>query len=219
MSIRKRKIEADYLKINKAFVFLGTGWTGLDEKPNAQTKEKRYVNESSSTQTITGYKWQNDFTGDQIQSDEAIEYIASIGKELKSGAEAETEYCKVDLDKPASTDSKSFYARKFKVAIQGDEFPDNDGELGISGSFLGIGDPIIGTFNVETKAFTEGFTGKTLEFTYNATGDVTEISNSKITFDKSENKFKGIPTDVTSFTFKDGGTLKTATLAETWNVA
>ena len=165
MSIRKRKIEADYLKINKAFVFLGTGWTGLDEKPNAQTKEKRYVNESSSTQTITGYKWQNDFTGDQIQSDEAIEYIASIGKELKSGAEAETEYCKVDLDKPASTDSKSFYARKFKVAIHVDEMPNNDGNFGANGVFLCQGDGIIGTVTIDESTkkatFTDGYEAPT----------------------------------------------------------
>lgn len=159
MGIRKRKVEADYLKVGEGFEFLGTGWTGLNEKPNAQTKEKRYVNDSSSTTTVTGYKWQNDFTGDQIISDKAIEYITTIGKELKSGADAETEYVKVDLDRPANTDG-GFYARKFKVAVQVDEFPDNDGELGLSGSFLGLGDPVIGTFTVSDKTFTDGFTAK-----------------------------------------------------------
>ena len=89
----------------------------------------------------------------------AIEYIVNIGKELKTGADAETEYVKVDLDKEAAADG-GFYARKFKVAVQVTEFPNNDGELGLSGSFLGLGDPVIGTFDTSTKTFTEGFTKK-----------------------------------------------------------
>lgn len=155
--IRKRRIEADYLKVGSDFEFLGAGFTAINEKPNAQTSEKRYVHEASSTQSIVGYKWQSDFEGDQIQSEKAIDYIISIGKECKTGAEAETEYIKVDLDKPAQTDG-SYYARKFKVAISISEYPDNDGELGVSGSFLGIGDPVVGTFKVADKTFTEGFT-------------------------------------------------------------
>ena len=154
--IRKRRIEADYLKVGEDFEFLGAGFTAINEKPNAQTSEKRYVHEASSTQSITSYKWQADFEGDQIKSEKAIDYIISIGKECKTGEEAETEYIKVDLDKPA-TGEGAYYARKFKVAVSVSEFPDNDGELGVSGSFLGIGEPVVGTFKVADKSFTEGF--------------------------------------------------------------
>ena len=216
--IRQRKIEADYLKVGEGFEFLGTGFTGLDEKPNAQVTEKRYINDASSSQSITSYKWQSDFTGDQIQSDKAIEYIVNIGKELKTGADAETEYVKVDLDKPANNDA-GFYARKFKVAIQVTDFPNNDGELGLSGSFLGLGDPVIGTFDTTTKTFTEGFNSKTLEFDYTANGTVSNISVDGITYDSVNHKFKNIPLNVTSFTFKDGDTSKTATVADAWSVA
>ena len=160
MAIRQRRIEADYLKIGDAFEFLGTGFTGIDEKPNSQVTEKRYINDASSSQSVTSYKWQSDFTGDQIVNDKAIEYIINIGKELKTGADCETEYVKVDLDKEDSTEG-SYYARKFNVAVQVSEFPNNDGELGLSGVFLGLGDPEIGSFNVETKTFTKGFTAKT----------------------------------------------------------
>ena len=159
MAIRARRIEADYLKVGEDFELLGAGFTGIDEKLNSQVTEKKYVNDASSSQSVTGYKWQADFTGDQIVSNNAIEYIVGIGKELKTGGDAETEYIKVDLDKEASTEG-SFYARKFKVAIQVNEFPNNDGDLGLSGTFLGLGDPIIGSFNTKTKAFTEGFIAK-----------------------------------------------------------
>lgn len=157
MGVRARRIEADYLKVGEAFELLGAGFKALNEKPNAQVTEKRYVNDASSTQSITGYKWQSDFEADQIKSVKAIEYIEEIGKELKTGGECETEYIKVDLDKPAQTQG-SFYARKFKVAVQVNEFPETDGELGVTGSFLGVGDAVIGSFAVSTKTFTEGFT-------------------------------------------------------------
>ena len=152
-------MEADYLKVGEVFEFLGSGFTAIDEKPNSQVTEKRYINDASSSQSVTGYKWQADFSGDQIDSEKAIEHITTIGKELKTGGDCESEYIRVDLDKPANTEN-SFYARKFKVAIQVSEFPNNDGELGVSGVFLALGDPVVGTFNTQTKTFTEGFTAK-----------------------------------------------------------
>ena len=159
MGIRQRRMEADYLKVGEAFEFLGSGFTAIDEKPNSQVTEKRYINDASSSQSVTGYKWQADFSGDQIDSEKAIEHITTIGKELKTGGDCESEYIRVDLDKPSNTDG-GYYARKFKIAIQVNEFPNNDGELGLSGVFLGLGDPVVGTFNTKTKTFTEGFTAQ-----------------------------------------------------------
>ena len=159
MAIRQRRMEADYLKVGEAFEFLGSGFTAIDEKPNSQVTEKRYINDATSSQSVTGYKWQADFSGDQMDSEKAIEYITTIGKELKTGGDCESEYIRVDLDKPSSTDG-GYYARKFKVAIQVSEFPNNDGELGLSGVFLALGDPVVGTFNTKTKTFTEGFTAQ-----------------------------------------------------------
>ena len=159
MAIRQRRMEADYLKVGENFEFLGAGFTAIDEKPNSQVTEKRYINDASSSQSVTGYKWQADFSGDQIDSEKAIEYITTIGKELKTGGDCESEYIRVDLDKPSNTDG-GYYARKFKVAIQVSEFPNNDGELGLSGVFLALGDPVVGTFNTKTKTFTEGFTAQ-----------------------------------------------------------
>lgn len=159
MAVRKRKIQANYLKIGEAFELLGTGFTELNESPSAQTTSKRYINQSSASQSITGYEWTTSFNADQIVSEKAIEYIRDIGEMQKTGADTEAEYLIVDLDKPATS---GFRARKFKVAIAVDSFDDNDGELGISGSFLGISDPVIGTFDTSAKTFTEGFTPKTV---------------------------------------------------------
>lgn len=158
MSIRKRKIQANYLKVGETFELLGTGFTELNESPSAQTTSKRYINQSSASQSITGYEWTTSFNADQIESEKAIEYIRDIGEMQKTGPDTETEYLIIDLDKPSET--SGFRARKFIVAIAVDSFDDNDGELGISGSFLGISDPVEGTFDTSTKTFTEGFESK-----------------------------------------------------------
>lgn len=160
MAVRKRKIQANYLKISEGFELLGTGFTELNESPSAQTTSKRYINQSSASQSITGYEWTTSFNADQIVSEKAIEFIRDIGEMQKTGPDTETEYLIVDLDKPATT--SGFRARKFKVAIAVDSFEDNDGELGMTGSFLGISDPVEGTFDTTSKAFTEGFTPKTV---------------------------------------------------------
>lgn len=159
MAIRKRKIQANYLKVNDNFELLGTGFTELNESPSAQTTSKRYINQSSASQSVTGYEWTTSFNTDQIVSDKAIEYIREIGEMQKTGDDTETEYIIVDLDKPAAEDS-GFRARKINIAIAVDSFDDNDGELGISGSFLGLSDPIEGTFDTSAKSFTEGFSAK-----------------------------------------------------------
>ncbi|MBO0559002.1 hypothetical protein EXQ37_03975 [Clostridium botulinum] len=160
MSVRKRKIQANYLEVAATFELLGTGFTELNESPSAQTTSKRYINQSSASQSVTGYEWASEFTADQINSEKAIEYIREIGEMQKLGPDTETNYIIVDLDKPAAT--TGFRARKIKIAISVDSFDDEDGDLGISGSFLGISDPVLGTFDTTTKEFTEGFTPKTV---------------------------------------------------------
>ncbi|WP_346905960.1 hypothetical protein [Clostridium sp.] len=154
MSVRKRKIQANYLEIEKDVELLGAGFTELNESPSAQTTSKRYINQSSASQSITGYEWTSAFTADQITSEKAIEYIREIGEMQKTGPATETNYFIVDLDKQGAT-TGTFRARKIRVAIAVDSFEDNDGELGISGSFLGISDPIEGEFDTTTKKFTE----------------------------------------------------------------
>lgn len=217
MAIRKRKIQANYLKVGENFEVLGVGFTELNESPSAQTSSKRYVNQSSASQSIAGYEWSSSFNADQIVSEKAIEHIRRIGEMLLTGADTETEYIIVDLDKP-SLEGSSYRARKINIAIAVDSFDDNDGELGTTGSFLGQSDPIEGTFNISTKTFKEGFTEKIIEVSYSNTNSITEISVNGIKFDDSKDKFTGVPYGVNSFTFKDGETKKTATLGESWTI-
>lgn len=159
MGVRKRIKQANYLKVADAFEFLGFSFTDLTEKPSPKTTSKRYVGNASASQSITSYEWSTDFEGDQIESDAAVEYIRNIGEMCLCGSDAETEYLIVDIDQPATVNG-DFRCRKFKVAVQVDEFANNDGELQLKGAFLGLGDPELGTFTQTTKAYVKGFTPK-----------------------------------------------------------
>lgn len=158
-SIRNRILVADYLKVGEEFVLMGTGFTDINESPNAKTNKKQYVNDKSPTSSIVSYEAEFSYETDQIRDEKAVEFICDIGETHKVGADAETEYLRVDLDKPAQAES-SFRARKFSVAIQVDEFGAKDGEMSAKGKLLTKGDLVVGTFNISTKEFTEGFTAK-----------------------------------------------------------
>ena len=158
--IRKRKIEADYINTaasgaaTPTWSLCGTGFSKLDESPSAQTSSKKYINQDSTSQHVTGYEWKASFEADQIKEEATLDHILNIGRKLLTGAEAETDYLQVDLDDPAVSPATGFKARKRTVAIAISDMPNNDGELGVNGDFLGVSDPIEGTFDTTTKVFT-----------------------------------------------------------------
>lgn len=135
------------------YELLGFGITQLDDSPSAQTSSKRYVNQKSATQTIGSYEWTAPLEFDLIRSEKAIEFIAGIGENEKTGAEAETYYVLVYLEKPVAEAEGSYEAKRRKVAVEVSEFSDNDGEMQGSGNLLAVSDWEIGTFDTKTKAF------------------------------------------------------------------
>ena len=158
-AIKQRRKYANYLNVSKLsseeYVLMGAGFTDLNESPSAQTTSKRYVNDKNATKSIVGYDWSTAFNTDMIRSEKAVDYICNIGELQLVGAEAETDYIIVDLDKPVSEKENTFTARKFRVAIEVSSFDNNDGDMAASGNLLGIGDLVVGEFNTTTKAFTD----------------------------------------------------------------
>ena len=124
--------------------------------PSAQTTSKRYVNQKSATQSIGSYEWTAPLEFDLIRSEKAIQFIADIGENEKTGADAETLYVKVYLNKPIPEQANKFEAKQRRVAVEVAEFSDNDGEIQGSGNLLGKTDWINGTFDTTTKTFTPG---------------------------------------------------------------
>lgn len=150
---------ADYIDVSGGkdspqFELMGTGFTQINSSPAAQTTSKRYVNQKSATQSIGSYEWSAPLEFDLIRSEAAVEYIASIGENEKTGVDAETVYVQVYLEKPVASKQNTFEAKQRRVAIEISEFSDNDGEIQGSGNLLGKTDWVDGEFNTQTKTFT-----------------------------------------------------------------
>lgn len=157
--VKGRHTVANYLNVRKdeeKYALMGAGFTELNETPSAQTSSKRYINDKSATKSVTGYDWSPPFTADQIRSQEAIDFICNIGEMQLVGADCETDYVIVDLEKPVGDSAGAYKARKFRVAIEVAGFGGEGGQMGANGNLQGIGDPVAGSFNVTTKTFTAG---------------------------------------------------------------
>lgn len=152
---------ADYLDTGsgntESYALMGVGFNTLDESPNAQKDSKTYVHQKAQTTTIKGYQTTFAFDTDLISSDEAVMALYNIGRNQKTGADAELNYVRVELFKPVTGESvtNTFEARKFKVAVEVASIAgEGGGNVKVTGNLNGVGDFIDGTFNTETKKFT-----------------------------------------------------------------
>lgn len=149
---------ADYLNCGTSaepdWQLMGTGFTSLNESPNAQTNTKKYVNEKSSTTSITQYQTEFSYETDLIVSESAVITLYNIARNHLTGSDAILEYVRVELWNPATEGSTTMYkARKFSVANSVSDISGDD-DIAVSGTLHAQGDPVDGTFDVSTKAFT-----------------------------------------------------------------
>lgn len=152
---------ADYLNTapsgEAAYSLMGTGYTALDENPSAKVDNTAYVSDKASSATITGYENSFKFDSQLISDDATIAYLYSIGRDQKTGSDAETDYVRVDLFDAAT--SGAYKARKFRVAVEISSISGAGNEIvKVSGSLHQIGDAVQGTFNPTTKTFTASST-------------------------------------------------------------
>ena len=105
-TVQRHKI-ADYLNVSAteiaSYDLMGTGFTSLNESPNAQVKSSKYINNPSATKTTTSYETQFPFNSELIVSETAIVKIYDMATLQKTGGDCETEYIRVDLFTPKYT--------------------------------------------------------------------------------------------------------------------
>ena len=156
-----RNMIADYLKPadSEGFVLMGTGFNTLDESPNAQTDEKTYINQASSSTSIKGYKPEFSFDSDFIEDEAAIADLYAIGRNRLTGEDAQREYVRVELFK--TKDTKGYPARKFTVSVEVSDLATGDGGevTNVSGTLHQIGEFVEGFFDTQTKTFTAANAG------------------------------------------------------------
>ena len=85
-TVQRHKI-ADYLNVSAteiaSYELMGTGFTSLNESPNAQVKSTKYINNPSATKTTTSYETQFPFNSELIASEKAIIKIYDMATSLK----------------------------------------------------------------------------------------------------------------------------------------
>ena len=86
---------ADYLSTGEGtFALMGVGFNTLDENPTAQKDAKTYINQKAQTTQIKSYQPTFPFDTDLISDEEAVMAIYDIGRNQKTGEDAELEYVK-----------------------------------------------------------------------------------------------------------------------------
>lgn len=160
-----RNAIADYALIGGKYELMGTGFTSLDESPNAQTDSETYINETTTSADITGYETEFPYESRLIPSQKAIYALYKMGRDHATGDDAQLTYVRVDLFNPVGTpseESAEYTARQFKVANEVSDIEGGGGEkIQVSGTLHAVGDPIQGKFDTVTKEFTPGtFKGK-----------------------------------------------------------
>lgn len=156
MAIMRYQI-ADYIseKETESYSLMGTGFSQLDENPNAQTEETVYICDKTSSTDITSYQTQFPFTSHLIKDQSATLQLYKIGRNHLVGEDAELYYVRVDLYDPVDGSTTSFKARKMLVSVEVSSCSGEGGKkIEVSGNLNAKGDPIEGTFDISTKTFT-----------------------------------------------------------------
>lgn len=148
---------ADYLNIGTSespnWVLMGVGFTSLNETFGAESESSKYVNEASESSSVTSYKSVFPFEAHLIKSQEAVNALYTVGRNHLVGAEAEFEYCRVELFEGKASAESTYAARKFLVSVEASTL-EGDKKQSVKGNLNAVGDPLDGYFNTKTPAFT-----------------------------------------------------------------
>ncbi len=150
---------ADYLNTGTtetpSYALMGVGFNTLDESPAAQLDSKTYINQTAQSSIIKSYQPSFPFDTDLVGDEDAVMAIYHVGRNQKTGADAELEYVRVELFDDTNAATNDYPARKFTVAVQVDSISGSGGEaMKASGNLMAVGDFVDGSFNTSTRTFT-----------------------------------------------------------------
>ena len=133
---------------------MNVGFNKFDETTNPTEKSTQYIGDKAKTNMVTGYDNQFEIESDRIKNDKVNDYCYDVFINRKTGSDAQTYLYIVDLSEEAS--KNTYNARKIRVTTVIEGCTNNPGENKVfSGSLKGVGDFTYGTFNTQTKTFTE----------------------------------------------------------------
>lgn len=140
-------------KTTETWSEIGEGHPNLSTTYNGETETQQWINQKTGSTYLKNYAATIDTSQVAHVGDEVFDFIDDLSYNMAVGADAETNYLEVRIYK--ATDMTTIPARKFRVSIvvgsEGDAATD---PLTREYSINFMGDPVLGTFNPDTKTFT-----------------------------------------------------------------
>lgn len=177
---------ADYLGclngLSETIELMGAGFRTLNESPSAQIDNGTvYINDRSSSSQVKSYQTQFPFDTDLIKNRKTVMELYDIGRNHRTGGDAERNYYRVELFKPVNGAANEYAARKFRVAVEISSVEgEGAGVVKVTGNLNGVGDFVDGTFNTVTKTFTP-VTGVEYLVSFSVAISSTQIAGAQIT--------------------------------------
>lgn len=142
------------------YVLLGDGINSLTEDFNPEQDTKHYINHASGSTKVKSYTPSISVEKEYIQGEKLQEWIDEKVKVLPTGADAESDYVRVNiLEKP---EAGKYKAVRRRCSYQFDSIGgDAGGDIVNSMTLGGIGEGEQGTFDITTSTFTPATTTTT----------------------------------------------------------
>lgn len=131
----------------------GVAWQTFTENPNAQSKTRKFISESTERKNITRYSPSWAFEVLLMYERPEIKLIYDKIKNRATGTNILVTFAVVDLFDPVEGQDSVYSARRVNASVEVSNLDDDD-DMIIKGNFNNQGDEIIGTFDVSAGEFT-----------------------------------------------------------------
>lgn len=137
----------------ETYKLLAVGIEAAEISYNPETSEEAWLDEDNKSTSLDSYAPTMAIDSKQISDDDALNFVDGLRKSFATLSDAETTIVNVDLyETPTGSE---YPARQHNVNVQIDKFGGDAAETNQFGFTLNyMGDPVAGTFNPTTSAFT-----------------------------------------------------------------
>ena len=140
---------------SETYGIIGPGVTELSIAYNPQTSTNQYIHEDVANTDMTGYQPNAPVTGQAVPGDPVFDFVNKMRISLPIGSDAYTDVVLVDVF--GKQTGGAYAAQKQPVSIQIDSYGGAASDpLSIGYTINWRGSGVKGTFDPDTKSFTEG---------------------------------------------------------------
>ena len=158
--IIKRSMLAEYINVTPGettadYERIGFGVEGKSTEYSPEIDERQFIDEDSPNSSVKRYNQSSEFDIIAAKDSPVFEYLDTLRVTRATYADAETDVVEVRMYEPTVAGGTVYAATKTRVAVAINSIGDSaEDPLTLSATLSGKGDPIQGTFDFATSAFT-----------------------------------------------------------------